>query len=284
MVTDRLTTKVVLAALLLTCLIVWAAVFSLPDGHLHVRFLNVGQGDAILITLPSGGHVLIDGGPSPQTLLSELGRAMPFWDHQVELVTLSHPDQDHLLGLLGLLEKYQVGQVLDCATADSGFALFQQWHNELEKRGVPSQKACTGMSFDLGDGVRLDVLYPDPTVLASPAMDSNNTSTVLRLVYGQISFLFTGDLQQEGENVLLQTATPLNSTVLKVSHHGAQEATTEAFVQAVSPQLAIISVGGNRFGHPAPQTLQRLAHIYVLRTDRAGTIDMQTDGVRLWSN
>ncbi len=281
--TRRLTTKAVLGVLLLVCLIVWAAVFSLPDGRLHVRFLDIGQGDAILVTLPDGKQVLIDGGPSPQALLSELGRAMPFWDRQIELVVLSHPDQDHLLGLLGLVERYQVEHVLDYA-GDSNLELFAQWQNELRNRGIPTQKAQAGMTIELDDGIRLDVLHPAPNLLASEMISTNNASTVLRLVYGQVSFLFTGDLEQEGENMLLQTTAPLDSTVLKVSHHGAKEATSEAFVKAVSPQIAVISVGGNRFGHPAPQTLERLANSPVLRTDRSGTIDLQTDGTRLWSN
>ena len=281
--TRTLTTNAVLGVLSLACLIVWAAVFSLPDGRLHVRFLNVGQGDAILITLPGGTQVLIDGGPSPQTLLSELGRAMPFWDHQIELVVLSHPDQDHLLGLIGLTERYQVEHVLDYA-GDSRFELFAQWQNELRNKGISTQKAQAGMIIELDDGIHLDVLHPAPNVLASEMIDTNDSSTVLRLVYGQVSFLFPGDLEQSGENMLLQNWVPLHSTVLKVSHHGAKRATSEAFIQAVSPQIAVISVGGNRFGHPAPQTLERLAKSSLLRTDRVGTIDLQTDGTRLWSN
>ena len=283
MFVKQLTPVVVVGTLFLVSLVIWAAAFSVPDGQLHVRFLNVGQGDAILITLPGGKQILIDGGPSPQALLSELGRAMPFWDHRLELLVLSHPDQDHLIGLLSLFEKYDIEQVIDCATHDRS-ELSLQWQKELRDRATPIQKACAGMTIDLSDGAHMDVLHPNSDELSSAAGDSNNTSTVLRLVYGQVSFLFTGDLEQEGEHFLLQKDVHLDSTLLKVSHHGANEATTEAFVQAVSPQVAIISVGSNRFGHPAPQTLQRLSSVPVLRTDRVGTIDIQTDGIHLWSN
>ena len=281
--TRHLSAKIVLAALLLICLVVWAAVFSLPDGQLHVRFLSVGQGDAALITLPNGQQVLIDGGPGPTILLSELGRAMPFWDRNIELVILSHPDEDHLMGLVGLLERYQVGQVID-SIADNESDLSLRWQQLLTEKNIPVQQAHTGMYVDLGDGAYLDVLYPQPDSLPTEVTDTNNASTVLRLVYGQVSFLFTGDLEEEGEHILLQAGHNLDSTVLKVSHHGAKEATTDLFLQAVGPQLAVISVGDNRFGHPAQETLARLADVPVLRTDRTGTVDIRTDGTTCWSD
>jgi len=281
--TRHLSAKVVLVSLLLICLVVWAAVFSLPDGQLHVRFLDVGQGDAALITLPRGQQVLIDGGPSPTALLSELGRAMPFWDRNIELVILSHPDEDHLMGLVGLLERYQVDRVIDSITdAESNLSL--QWQQLLREKNTPVQQAHAGRSVDLGEGAYLEVLYPQPGLLAQDVSNINNASTVLRLVYGQVSFLFTGDLEEEGEDTLLQSGHSLDSTVLKVSHHGAKEATTNLFLQAVDPQLAVISVGGNRFGHPAQETLARLADVPVLRTDRTGTVDVRTDGVTCWAD
>ena len=282
--TRHVTTKAAIVGLALACLLVWAAVFSLPDGLLHVRVLNVGQGDAILITLPDGQQVLIDGGPSPLTLAAELGRAIPFWDHDIELVVLSHPDKDHLGGLLGAVERYHVGQVLDAAVADDAPATVH-WRELLEEKDIPAHKAAAGMRIELGSGVAIDVLHPPPAdAFAASPLSGNDASTVLRMTCGAVTFLFTGDLEARGEQVLLRSGQPVRSVVLKVSHHGAPQATSAEFVRAVSPQLAVISVGSNQFGHPGEDTLQRLQQVAVLRTDVNGTIDISTDGVTCWAD
>jgi len=282
--TRFLSTKVIVSGLVAICLLLWAAVFSLPDGLLHVRVLDVGQGDAILVTLPDGQQLLIDGGPSPLTLSTELGRAMPFWDHNIELVVLSHPDKDHLGGLLAALERYHVDQVLDSAVDDDAPATLH-WRELLAENNIQVQQACAGMRIDLGNGVAMEVLHPPPAGSATlKSLTPNDASTVLRMTYGAVSFLFTGDLEAKGELTLLHSGSPIASDVLKVSHHGAAEATTADFIQAVSPQLAVISVGPNRFGHPASETLKRLEHGTVLRTDLYGTIDIRTDGVTCWAD
>ena len=275
-----LSTKVTLGALSLVAVLLWASVLSLPDGYLHVRFLNVGQGDAILIVTPDGQQVLIDGGPSPAALLSAVGRAMPFWDREIELVMLSHPDQDHLLGLVPLLERYRVRQVIDSAVED-GNPVAARWRQLLAEKRVPVHRATSGMSVDLGSGIRLEVLSPGPDRDVVTG-DNNDASTVARLTYGETSFLFTGDLGREGERRLLNSDAALRSTVLKVSHHGTKEATTDPFLKAVDPQLAVISVGENRFGHPSRETLERLAHIPTLRTDKLGTVDIVSNGEYCW--
>ncbi|MBC8264123.1 MAG: MBL fold metallo-hydrolase, partial [Anaerolineales bacterium] len=111
--TDRLSTKVLFTGLTVAAILVWVAVASLPDGKLHVVFFDVGEGDAIFIQTPGGQQILVDGGPSPTTLISALGRRMPFWDRSIDLVILTHADEDHLAGLIPVLERYRVGQVLD---------------------------------------------------------------------------------------------------------------------------------------------------------------------------
>jgi competence protein ComEC len=271
-----------LISLLLAALSLWSVAYSLPDRLLHVRFLNIGQGDAILITTPAGNRILIDGGPSPDTLFSELGRAMPFWDRAIELVVLSHADADHLTGLVPLLERYEVRQVINSAIDDSS-PLFARWQELLANGHIPVQRARAGMHIELDTGAHVEVLFPTEASLAALDGDaSNSASVVLRLVYGRVSFLFTGDLNETGERALLQTMPDLASTVLKVSHHGASGATTAPFLQAVRPELSVISVGPNRFGHPARETLARLGDVPVLRTDRSGTIDMASDGTQCW--
>ena len=248
-VAGRLPVKAVLGALLLVAVLTWAAAASLPDGLLHVRFLDVGQGDAVLITTPGGQRVLVDGGPNPVVLLSELGRALPFWERKIDWVALTHPDKDHLSGLVPLLERYQVEGVLETGAAGRS-PLSREWEELLQKKSIPRHTAAAGMVIDLGHGATMDVLSPPASEAGAAGEGDNNASLVLRLAYGQTSFLLTGDLEERGEQALLQSGRPLGSTVLKVSHHGAGTATTPAFLRRVAPQLAVISVGENRFGHP----------------------------------
>ncbi len=156
----HLTTKVAVTTLLLLAVLTWAAAYSMPDGRLHVRFLDVGQGDAALITTPAGNQLVIDGGPSPAALLSQLGRAMPFWNRRIEFVSLSHADSDHLTGLPSLVERYDVGTVLDAALSDTS-PLFTQWEQSLTDRGIPTQRAVAGQRVDLDSGAYVEVLFPE---------------------------------------------------------------------------------------------------------------------------
>jgi len=271
------------AALAVIAFLVWLAALQLPDGRLHVAFLDVGQGDAILITTAAGRQVLVDGGPSPEQLIRALGRQMPFWDHSIDLVILTHPDEDHMAGLIPLFERYHVGRVLTSAvTLDAEEA--RPWREAVDAAGVPVVVTERGMQILLGPATRLDVLHPGAELLSGTPSDENNNSVVLRLTYGQTSFLLTGDLEAEGERALLASGEPLAAQVLKISHHGSSRATTAAFLRAITPQLAVIQVGAdNRFGHPAPAVLERLvaAKVQVLRTDEQGTIEVISDGRQL---
>jgi competence protein ComEC len=259
------------------------AVATLPDGRLHVAFLDIGQGDAVLITLPSGSRqVLIDGGPSATELNWRLGQEMPFWDHTLELVVNTHPDADHLGGLPSLLDRYRVEQTL-VADVEGTSQLYREWETELAEEQLTPTVAQAGMQLALGDGVIATILSPGP---ATKTVDEpNNHSVVLHLQYGQISFLLGGDIEAPVEQSLVRSQAPLAATVLKSNHHGSKTSSTEAFLTAVHPQIVVISVGqDNRFGHPAPEVLERYAAhgLTVLRTDEQGTIELITDGERLW--
>jgi len=273
---------VVTAALAVMAILVWLAALQLPDGRLHVAFLDVGQGDAILITTPEGRQVLVDGGPNPTRLLQELGSFMPFWDRSLDLVILTHPDEDHMAGLIPLFDRYRVERVLTGAptlVAEEA----QPWREAVEAAGISIVVAQRGMEIKPGRGVRLEVLHPGAELLSGTPSDDNNNSIVLRLVYGQTSALLTGDLEVEGERTLMALGISLAAQVLKVSHHGSGRATTSDFLRAVAPQLAVIQVGANnRFGHPAPEVLKRLAaaNAQTLRTDLQGTIELISDGQR----
>ncbi len=284
--TDRLSTKLLIAGLTVVAILIWIAVAGLPDGKLHVVFFDVGEGDAIFIETPRGQQILVDGGPSPTTLSSALGRRMPFWDRSLDLVILTHADEDHIAGLIPVLERYRVGQVLDSGYQHS-HPMYDRWLELIEERQIPAQLARAGMRIETGDGVGLVVLHPGPELMKYTDADANNNSVVTRLAMGQVSFLLPGDVEEVAEDVLVASGQPLASTVLKIPHHGGNTSSSVAFLNAVNPELAVISVGAdNRFGHPAPQVLERLEGLVgegrILRTDERGTIEVVTDGKGVW--
>lgn len=284
-IAGRLPTGLVLGGLLLAAILGGLAVGQLPDGRLRVSFLDVGQGDAILITTPLGQQILVDGGPSPAALTAALGREMPFWDRSIDLVVMTHPDADHITGLATVLERYQVGTWLDNGSGDED-AVYLACLDLLAEGGVARHVASDGLRADLGQGLTLEVIHPPAEAFAGAGASSNNNSLVQRLTWQQISFLLTGDLEAEGERSLLRSGHDLAADVLKVAHHGSGGSSTGEFLAAVDPDYALISVGAdNRFGHPESAVLQRLEQlgsVTVLRTDKQGTVTFVTDGQRLW--
>jgi competence protein ComEC len=256
--------------------IIWLAWTGLPDGRLHIWFLDVGQGDAILIQSPDGRQILVDGGPSPSALLDQLGEVMPFWDRSLDLVVLTHPDADHLSGLIPLFERYKVATVVDAVMPGAKGAA--PWIAALDAVHVTRAQATRGMVLVVGEVV-LTVLGPPERVVAQD--DGNNRSIVLRLDYGQASALLTGDTEEDAERGMVEQGLRLKADVLKIGHHGSNASTSARFLAAVHPQLAVISVGAeNRFGHPAPELLQRLQGVEVLRTDQRGRVELVSDGNR----
>ncbi len=282
--TDRFSTKALVAGLSIVVLLVWVAAFSLPDGKLHVTFLDVGQGDAIFIQTPRGQKILVDGGPSPTVLLAALGRRMPFWERTIDLVILTHPHDDHVSGLVPVLERYKVKAFLD-GGQEHPTPAYTRCLELVQEKGVPYQLARAGMQIRLSEGLQMKVLHPQSEFLSGTDSDVNNNSIVLRLVYGRISFLLAGDVEEEAEAALLSGGEDLASTILKAPHHGSDTSLDLKFLEAVHPQLAVIQVGAeNKFGHPAPTTLAKLEKhgVAVLRTDQNGTVEVVSDGERYW--
>jgi len=269
-------------ALALVTLLVWLGLRGLPDGRLHVCFLDVGQGDAIFVRTPQGQQLLVDGGPSPTALLAELGDVMPYWDRTIDLVVLTHPDADHLNGLLAVLERYRVSAVLATAATYASPAA-AAWQAQLAASpGTQQLTAAAGMQLQAGEA--------GLTVVHAPAAEQgrreieNDDSLVVRLDYGEVGVLLTGDAEGDAEREMMAAGAQLAATVLKVGHHGSNASTSSAFLAAVHPQLAVIQAGaGNPFGLPHPATLTRLEGVKVLRTDSDGRIELITDGQRLWT-
>ncbi len=263
-------------------LLLWVGLSALPDGKLHVAFLDVGQGDAILVTTPRGRQMLIDGGPSPAQLGQQLGREMPFWDHSIDIIVNTHPDADHLTGLVDVLTRYRVDTVLVNGVPGAS-GLYREWARRLETTPAEVISARQGMVLQLDDGVRAKILNPGP---ASAGLEEiNDQSVTLRLSLGQVSFLFSGDLEAAGEAALLASGQNVRATVFKSPHHGSKTGSSPPFLQAVQPQVIVISVGAdNRFGHPAPEVTARYTELgaVVFRTDQTGAVELVTDGHRLW--
>jgi competence protein ComEC len=222
----------------------------------------------------------VDGGPSGEAISEALGRELPFWDRHLDLVVLTHADQDHLAGLVTVLERYDVDRALAPPT-ECDSAICDAWREALEREGVPVDDAAAGQWIDLGGGARLSVLHPPPEPLATAEKDEN--SVVLKLTLGEASFLLAADLGAKGETYLTNRHADLRATVLKVPHHGSAYSSSSIFLEAVSPLMAVVTAGrDNAYGLPSRETLGRLAPRPVFRTDVHGDIEMSTDGARLW--
>jgi len=270
------------AALSLLCFLVWAAVFSLPDGHWHLYFLDVGQGDAILIRSPGGRTVLVDGGPDPVLLNARLGRVLPFWQRHVDIVVATHVDSDHLAGLIPVVDRYIVGCALEPPYMGDE-PLPESWRQGLHNRDVPLLPAASGMSVWFGDEQVIEVLHPMAD-LRGP-VDANSASLVLRVTAGETVALLTADIDTRAEDELLRRGVGVEAQVLKVAHHGSAGSTSRPWLEAVSPRIAVISTGvDNSFGHPSAAVLERLheAGVQIWRTDTCGTVEVVTDGRGLW--
>jgi len=239
-------------------------------GELTVSFLNVGQGDATLITTPSGKQVLIDGGPSGIVLARELGEVMPHWDRSLDLVILSHPDEDHMAGLIEARSRFAVSGAMD-----NGITRTTETFSYYEATYSDAKGLQAGDDFTI-DGVHFEVLWPAPELSTG---STNDRSVVIRVSYGEITFLFTGDSEAPVHDSLL-LAGEVAADVLKVPHHGSATA-SRAFLDAVDPAVAVISVGPNPYGHPRQEVLAALEASRLYRTDRDGRVSIRTDGNRL---
>ncbi|MDO8569936.1 MAG: ComEC/Rec2 family competence protein [bacterium] len=275
--------EVVVGVLILSNIFVWVAVYQRrPSNILTVYFLDIGQGDAIFIDSPRHGRVLIDGGAN-RKVLSELGKILPFADKRIDVIVGTHPDKDHIGGLPEIVSRYDVGLFLEPGV-ESENTIDDELEKRIEKNNIPKLLAKRGMVINFGDGVKLQILFPLPGQDVSN-WETNSASIVARLVYGDKSFLLTGDSPIRIENVLLNLdQSLLDSDVLKAGHHGSRTSTSLAYVKAVSPEYAVISVGkDNTYGHPHKEVLAILEKVgaKIVSTVESGTIHFETNGKTL---
>jgi competence protein ComEC len=275
-------------------------VFGTPlqKGVLRVTFLSVGQGDSILIEAPNGSKMLVDGGGKLQFSSSSFDPGkevvVPYLLRQgirsLDLVVNSHPHEDHLGGLLAVLENLKVKAVA-APPLRHPTPLWLRWEALIREKGVPCYLIRAGDLLKIDPDLEIVVLHPPLSLLKGTASDLNNNSLVLHLSYGRVSFLLPGDLEREGITFLtgLCSENPslrkmLQATVLKAPHHGSSTSFTPEFAAVVNPRFVVISVGSNPFGHPAPETVNfwRERGVQLLRTDEAGAVIFETDGERLF--
>lgn len=245
-----------------------------PTGLMTVHFIDVGQGDAILIQTPSQ-NVLIDGGERGNTVIDYLKKQSV---KNLDLVIGTHPHSDHIGGLINVLQTIPVKEVIDPGVVHTT-KTFEDYLTLIDEKDVVFTEGRAGMSRDLGDGATLQVLHPS----SPPGSHLNDASIVTKITFGQVSFMLSGDAEESSEKEILNRGYNLRSTILKVGHHGSRTSTTSSILNAVSPEVAVIMAGkGNTYGHPHDDTLAKLdnAGVKIYRTDVHGTIVITTDGQR----
>ncbi len=247
---------------------------------LNLTFLDVGQGDAALATTPNGQNILIDGGPN-DSIVAKLDKNIAFYDHRIDSVIVSHPHADHVTGLIAVAKKYQIGNVYMSGVVHTA-PEYTAFLEELKTSNIAVRIVKAGDSLDFGDGIKLDFLFPLTKKENQKVDNLNNNSVVARLSWGRSSALFIGDLESEGQDELLASKQNLKSDILKVSHHGSKDSMNQAFLTAVSPRYAVISVGkDNQFGHPSKDALSLLSKVIMYRTDYDSDVrfELTEDGV-----
>ena len=286
-------THLAIILLLLANAFTWTRALSPSGSDLTVVFVDVGQGDCTLILTPGGRTIMIDGGGRHGDLEASMavGRQVvePLLLHygvnRIDLLVSTHPDEDHIGGLIPVAQHMKIGEVIDCEGPGTPEPdLERRFVAACRERGIHRREISDGTHIDLGDGVTMDALNPPAPSLIGTANDDNNDSIVLRLTYGEREFIFAGDAESEAEEAMLRAHPLIRSDVLKVGHHGSKNASSWPWLRAVHPEAAVISCGRkNPYGHPARDVLNRLwtvgADVY--RTDVHGAIVVTTNGHNL---
>jgi competence protein ComEC len=249
---------------------------------LKIAFLNVGQGDSILIQAPNGQTMLIDGGRSTNLANTVIIPKLREWGaQQVDVLIPTHPDADHIGGLVGVLESFPVKLAALTGQVHST-QIYERLLTNIRDKNIEALKVRTGTAIPFDPSVKIEVLAPDEEAVQSD--DTNDASIVIKLTYGSTSFLLTGDAEMPENKAILDHGFDVRSTVLKLGHHGSHTSTNEDWLQHVQPQLGVISAGkDNSFGHPHPEVIAALKKLNIpyIRTDEHGTITVTSDGVAI---
>lgn len=265
----------ILVILLLLIILLEFLTYVDIDDKLHLYFLDIGQGDSILIKTPQYRYILVDGGEDKE-VLEELGEVMPYWKRSIDVVIGTHADADHIGGLVFVLEKYEVHSFLtsDLEADDNNLDMIKDIAVEKD---IILEELNAGDIINVGE-LRIDVLWPERDIEVE---NDNQNSVVLEGNYDEFTFLLTGDIESEQEKELILDYHFSDVEILKASHHGSKTASSDDFLEDVNPEIIVISCGeDNKFGHPATEVIERIQNhnIEILRTDVNGRIEFVTDG------
>jgi competence protein ComEC len=239
---------------------------QIPDHKFHIYFLDVGQGDSILVKTPQGHQVLIDGGPG-NFVIEQLAEVMPFFDKTIDLMVMTHPHDDHIAGLIEVLRRYEVSAVLMTGVIFENQA-YAEFLREINLQGIQIFYAQSDSDFLFGD-VIMDILYPFKNIAGDSFSNINNSSIAMMLHYKNQRILLTGDLEKEFESELVSSGIDLNADIYKAGHHGSRSSSSEDFLEKISPKTVVIQVGkNNKFAHPHPETLRALYRAGVEKIDQ----------------
>ncbi|OIN92496.1 hypothetical protein AUJ42_00380 [Candidatus Collierbacteria bacterium CG1_02_44_10] len=275
----------IIAILFCFNVLAWTAVFQIGEHRfLKVVFFDVGQGDSIFIETPKKTQILIDGGPSGR-VVEKLGSELPFFDRSIDLIIATHPDSDHISGLVEVLKSYQVDLVATTGVKGST-AEFDEFASEIKKNKINEIILKKGQRISINN-LYIYVFAPLEDFKGKTVKDYNTSSLVLKAVYGNNSFLLTGDAPQSIEKKMVAQEIDLSSQVLKIGHHGSKNSSSDIFLEKVNPEIAVIQVGrDNTYGHPSQEVLGKLEKygIMILRTDEQGDIKFFSNGLSLIQN
>ena len=246
--------------------------------RLEVNFLEVGQGDAILIKSPFGQNILIDGGPD-STILKRLGENLPWWERTIDLMVLTHPHDDHIAGLNEVIRRYDVQRIVYTGVVYDSPA-YTTWQELVNKYQISTVIIDRPQTINLGENCNLEISYPQQAFYGRGVENLNNTSIISKLDCDGVKILFAGDAEKEEENELIKANVDLSADIIKAGHHGSDTASSDEFLAKIKPRYAIIETGENDFGLPSLRVIKKLERMgaKVYRTDQNGTIIVKNDG------
>lgn len=249
--------------------------------QVKVTFFDVGQGDAAIIDMGNNFQVLIDGGPD-SVVLEKLGNVLPYYDRKIEIIILTHPDLDHISGLVDVLGKYEVGYVF-ATNISCESKICQRWKDLLKKKNIKVIDAFYGKKIIFDQDSYIDFLYPFDNLAGQKISKNNYASIVFKFIDGGNSFLFTGDMELLNEMEMYNAKTDISADVLKVAHHGSKTSSSILFIEKVNSKWAVISVGENRWGLPNEETINNLSAVgtKILITKELSDIEIISDGQEL---
>lgn len=279
----RKTLKTLFVLFSIINLTVWFNYFSSFEKNLDIHFVDVGNGDGIYIRTPENFNIVIDGGPKDK--FSEyLGINFPFLGRDIDLLVLSHPHEDHIMGAIDVLKNYKVKKILGTGVK-SDSPIYAKFLDVARDKNIDFIFAKQGQNFKFGT-LNIEVVFPFEYMSNKEISNINNSSLILKVNYNNFSCLFLGDVEKDMADEILFSGVEIKSDVIKVSHQGSKNGVQNVtkFLELINPKVAIISVGDNSYGHPSEETLDKLSSYKVntFRTDVDGDVIISSDGNEYW--